>query len=468
MKNTKKVLSVVLAVIMAFSALTLVAFAHTYTGEEDANSTSVKYEVAQVASATDVNGGTYTAVDNDIYAVTVYAKAKAGTGISYLAAPIQYDKTKFAPMMLVDGTDLYAADYDDWFVDTDLSKTDFYKLPERFEDDKMYKAGAVVTNKVSADCFGLTNSNAGPLVYNAEVVCPGDVRYSSWIAGLDSDTIGIMFFQLDLIANQTAKTAFLNTENGVLKCDDYLEMITVYFKRIDGVSEADCYGASFGISSADDFGTQLTSYTATTAGWKSSFANAKAPVNYISAAVESPVKALATLTAAEGAKSQQIMFNLAEGATAPYSEDSIASVDYRFVAQFSTSAYPIDYNEETGKINDTDIDEVGFVMAKQGDATAAELTALSAADVAALSKTDGTIRKCWTAKVSTDMAGGASFAFSCRIAGIAVTGGTVAAEYLAVPYVIANGDIAFGQVMTSGVQTRYDTYVDTFLAKKNA
>jgi len=464
MKNTKKVLSVVLAVVMALSALTLVAFAHSYTGVEDSTTTSVKYEVVQVASATDKNGQTYTAVDNDIYAVTVYAKAAAGTGIMGFQVPIQYDKTLFEPMITMDEGDLYCA-YDGWFTDIGITAIDFYTNPARYSDTNMYKNGAVAT-KLKADVFMLGNENAGSWTYQAEYVGPGDPRYSSWIAGLDADKVGIVFTCLD-DTSLTPKTAWLNVDAGVLVTDDYLPMTTIYFHRIDGVDEADCYGAEFGIASADNYGTQLAGRTAATPGYQSSYANPKTQINYINGAVESPVKPLVALTAAGNAKSQAIAFNLSATAAKPYDASMVESVDYRFVAQFSTTAFPIDYNAD-GTVNATDIDEVGYVMAKAGEATAADLTAFDAAGISALSKDSGTIRKCWTAKISTDMAGGAAFAFSCRIKGIAVTGGTVASEYIVAPYVLANGQVYYGAVQTSTVQAKYDANIAKFLANKNA
>lgn len=465
MKNIKKVLSVVLAVVMALSALTLVAFAHTYTGQEEAGTTSVKYEVTQVASAYDtVSGETYNAVDNDIYAVTVYAKAAEGTGIIYLAAPIQFDNTKFEPMMLIDEGDLYTG-YQGFWADVEIQNVGFYSLPARFSDTNMYKAdGTVTTSNVQGKVYGLGNAKAGALSTTVAFMDAGSPGAAAFLTGQPSN-IGIVNIILD-DASLVSKTAYLNTEKGLANSTDYLEMATVYFKRAEGVSEADCYGAEFGISSADDFGPQLTSEVAANGGYSSS-ANPKTIINFINGAVESPVKALATLTAAEGAKQQQIQFFLADGATKTYTTNDIDKVDYRFIAQFSTSAFPIDYNAD-GSVNDTDIDEVGFTMAKAGEATEAQLKAFDAAGIAALSKDDGTIRKCWTAKISTDTAGGAAFAFSCRIKGIAVTGGTVASEYIVVPYLVANGQVYYGQAMTSGAQARFNAYADTFLAKKNA
>ena len=466
MKNTKKVLSVVLAVIMALSALTLVAFAHSWTGVEDDSTVSVKYEVTQVASAFDTySETTYTAVDNDIYAVTVYAKTPANNlGMLYFAVPIQYDNTKFEPMMLMDEGDLYCG-YPGFYGDVDIKDVSFYKLPERFSDPNMYKAdGTVTTSSVQGKVLGLGNSKAGALTVTSQFEDVGVPGADVFTAGYPADRSAVLVILDD--SSLVSKTAWLNTENGLINASDYLEMITVYFHRIDGVSEADCYGAEFGCA-ANSYGTQITCFEAANGGYAVG-TDPKIQINYINGAVEAPIKPLMALTALNGAKSQAICFNLAEGATPTYTADDVTTVDYRFVAQFSTTAYPIAYNESTHKItNANGINEVGFVMAKVGDATEAQISAMSAADVAALSKDSGTIRKCWTAKLSTDMAGGSAFAFSCRIKGIAVTSGTVASEYIAVPYIIKNNNIEFGQAMTSTAQAKYDANIAKFLAKKN-
>lgn len=467
MKNTKKVIALVLTVVMLLGTMTMAAFAAVYTAtgvEETDGRTNIKYEVTQVASAEMPDGsGTLAAVDNNIYAVTIYAKT--AEGIDYIQLPVHYNKNHYDILALIDGDTMMTNQ------EIDEPTVYVYKMGAAWRDTTMYRRnGTVATSKSLARFIGLGSPNASavePTIYNyaQDVIAAG--TYNAWTQNLDKDTFDVMMINIDEQAVE--KNAYFNAINNEI-VNDFVEIITVYFVRKDGVSESDCYGDIFGVQGDNKFGVDITSDAS---GLPSFFNSEKQYVegqnkaNIINAAVETPVKALASLTAAEGAKQQQIMFFLADGATKEYTTADIDKIDYRFIAQFSTSAFPIDYNAD-GTVNATDIDEVGFTMAKAGEATEADLKAFDAAGIAALSKDSGTIRKCWTAKISTDTAGSAAFAFSCRIKGIAVSGGTVASEYIVVPYVLANGQVYYGSAMTSGAQARFNAYADTFLAKKNA
>jgi len=460
MKNTKKILGVLLAVVMAFSALSMVAYAAiavTNNPVEQADAVNVKLEVVQVASATDnVNGETYDAVDNDIYAVVIYAKTPATYALQTIRTCVKYDSAKFLPMMSYDGADLLCGV--DYYDETGEKGSQFVQYGAQFSDNRFFDAdGNVVTKASQATVIGLGKTAAGTMKKSCEYVSDDSVFWS--------DDYGVMF--CEILGQLKPKGAYINTIDGK-QTSDWVQLMTMYFQR--QVAEDQVYGSEFGIVMSEvgaKDNDDVLAATGGAGGYNSSYALSSATMNYVSNAVEAPVKALVALTAAEGAKSQQIQFFLADGATKTYTADDIDKVDYRFVAQFSTSAFPIDYNAD-GTVNDTDIDEVGFTMARAGEATEAQLKAFDAAGIAALSKDDGTIRKCWTAKISTDMAGDAAFAFSCRIKGIAVAGGTVASEYIVVPYLVANGQVYYGQAMTSGAQARFNAYADTFLAKKNA
>ncbi len=467
MKNTKKVLALVLAVVMLLGTMTMAAFAAVYTAtgvEETDGRTNIKYEVTQVAEASMPDGSdTLVAVDNNIYAVTIYAKT--AEGIDYLQLPIHYNKNHYDVLALIDGGALLTSE------EIDEPGVYVWGWGDAWSDTTAYRRnGTTASSKALARFIGLGNSWATavePTVYNyAEAVAQPAV-YTAWTQNLDTSTYGVVMFNLDEQAVE--KNAYFNAiKNEIV--NDYVKMITLYFVRKDGVSESDCYGDIFGVQGDNKYGVDVTNDKSGLPSFFNSegaYTFGSQKVNIINAAVETPVKALVGLTAAEGAKQQQIQFFLADGATKTYTTDDIDKIDYRFVAQFSTSAFPIDYNPD-GTVNATDIDEVGFTMARAGEATEAQLKDFDAAGIAALSKDSGTIRKCWTAKISTDMAGGAAFAFSCRIKGIAVTSGTVASEYIVVPYVLANGEVYYGQAMTSGAQARFDAYADTFLAKKNA
>ena len=474
MKNTKKILSVVLAVVMALSVFAIAAVAHTYTpGAEVAGATNIKYEVSQVPSITGQSGDTYTAVDNDIYAVTVYVNVPSGAGLYSIQVPIQYDKTKFAPMMLIDSGDLYVGDDD--FSTYDIVDVDFYTLPARYLDSKSYdNAGNETTSKLKIKCLGNTHADAGSITSEVKFSGPSQSNYASWKGSLDGTQYGFTYAFIDLIMTGKEKAAYLNTINGKLVNDQYLELVTVYYKRLDGVAEDACYGAQFGCANPGEFGTDILCKNAVMGSGNGAGSvptgadnSGACVVNYINAAVEAAIKPLAENTST-GPKSQQIMFNLAAGASAPITAADVDSVDYRFVVQFSRTAFPINTTDGYSTFTTT-IDEVGFVMTRtDSGVTASQIKALSAADVAALSKDSGDIRKCETKKISTDAAGEANFTFAGRIKGIAVNAGVVAGEYIAVPYIIDNGVVQFGTEMTSDVQGRYDAYIGSFVAKTNA
>jgi len=460
MKNTKKVLSVVLAVVMALSAMSLIAFAAevTQNSTEVDGAVNVKLDIVQVASATDTDSGAeYVATNGEVYAVTIYAKTPANYGLRTLRVGVRYDASKFVPMMSYDGDTLMCGQ--DYYDDTGESQSLFMQLPERFSDSKFYDAdGNIVTKAGDAVTVGLGKSAAGASTYKCEYTEAG-----TWAETGDQQ---VMFCEIDR-DGMKPKGAFFNTVNGLLS-SDWLDVMTLYFKRTAG--EIESFNSYFGVNVAET-GANCVAGTITNsngaAGFATGMKNSTPNINFVANAVETAIKPLVALTAAEGAKQQQIMFFLAEGATKTYEVADIDKIDYRFIAQFSKTAFPIDYNAD-GSVNDTDIEEVGFTMARAGEATEAQLTAFDAAGIAALSKDSGTIRKCWTAKISTDMAGDTAFAFSCRIKGIAVTGGTVASEYIVVPYVLINGTVYYGSAMTSTAQNRFNAYADTFLAKKNA
>jgi len=465
MKNIKKVLSVVLAVVMVLSALTLVAFAHTRNdGVEVASSTNIKYEITQVASVTSLSGDVINATNNDIYAVTAYAKCPANVGLLSVTIPFQYDKTVFEPMMLVDEGELYTGD--DEFSGYDMPMMDFIRTPERFNDTGTYdKNGNPTTAKLKITCFGNANTTAGQGSITAYAKFVGPLQsdttmYNNWITGLDGTRVGVVFGFVDLISAGADKDAYLNAVSGKLVNDEYLEMITVYFKRISGKSEADAYGKEFGCANPEvNYGTDAVAIEATMGTGNGAGANMTGTqsatgsvVNFINGAVDAPVKPLATLTA-HNAKAQQIAFQNAE------------TVDYRFVAQFSRTAFPIAYDESSYKINSTDIEEVGFLVARSSNNyDLSTYTSKTAADILAIenSKEATAINRVPTNKISCGTAGDASFAFSARITDISIntaTGAPKTDEYDAVPYVISGGVAYFGaQILHSDIQGRYNTY----------
>lgn len=287
MKNFKKTLSVILAAAMVLSTMSIIAFAHTSTWTEDPTTVNLKYEVKQVPSVTMNDGtGTYTAVDNDIYAVTVYAKAPALTGIIYLQIPFQYDVNYFEPVMTMDGGDLYCA-YDGWF--SDIGITDVcYSLPERYSDTNAYdKDGNVSTSSLKIKCYGLGHASAGALAVSSYYYGKDDPASTAMkaYAGLGDD-IRLCALTLD-DGSLIAKTAYLNAVNGLIPTD-WVDMGTMYFHRVEGVSEAEAVGQVIGIADGDNFGTQLSTRRTTDAqpaGYLVGHTNPTYQANYVSNAV---------------------------------------------------------------------------------------------------------------------------------------------------------------------------------------
>lgn len=449
MKNFKKVLSLVLTVVMIMSTLVLAAFAYTAGPMTATTDINVKYEVTQVPSAYDsINGGTLNAVNNNLYAVTVYVYSS--DGIDTLMLPIHFNKNHFDVVTGHDG--------DEAFYNEDLGESTIYcyKLGQVWQEDTMYKRdGTVVTSKATARWIPLgSSSSTAPTITTRFYDTTTDLAsYNTWKKNLDTDTYGITMFQIaDAIIN---KNAYLNTSKNAIT-SDYTSIITYYFQRKAAFTEADVVGDSFGVLGTDKHGLDgttdisgLPSYF----GSESVYAPGTPKINVVNATVAARVSSLAGFTAT-GAAAQQIKFN---GTTAN------DTVDYRFVAQFSKTMFNLQYDAAL-KVTSTNIAEVGFVLANKADAkTYANLTAFTGANLTGTAhgaELATGIRKCATANISTTTAGDCNFAFSARITGIAVTGGTVASEYNAVPYVVlTDGTVYFGSsLLTSNIQGRYDTY----------
>ena len=120
----------------------------------------------------------------------------------------------------------------------------------------MYKAdGSKATTKALAKCIGLGNANATAIGLTAEYVTSDHPNYGTWSAGLPANT-GIVFAQLDV--SVTAKSAYLNTVDGITPTAEYVRMFTFYFETLPGVTDADVVGAEFGCYTADCFGVDGT------------------------------------------------------------------------------------------------------------------------------------------------------------------------------------------------------------------
>ena len=104
MKNSKKLLSLFLAVVMIFSMISVVASAYS-VGPDIADGVNYKYTVEKVDTVPETAAGSVEWTADNIYAVSVWMKASMG--VDNMTAPIHFDKTLFSPIMLSDGDVTY-------------------------------------------------------------------------------------------------------------------------------------------------------------------------------------------------------------------------------------------------------------------------------------------------------------------------------------------------------------------------
>ncbi len=245
MKTSKKLLSLVLAVVMVFSALSVIATAYT-SGPESDEYINMKYSVAKVSEAPMADGSaTYTG--DDIYAVSMYAKCNQA--ISTLTFPIHYNSAHFAPIMIYDGADVYLGqDTADGSYYSNMGEGVCYVYSldgDYMKNTGMYKAnGTVATTKALAKCIGLGNANATMPSITTEFVGIDNPLYAKWNNGLPANT-GVIFFNIDDVA--IAKNAYLNNTSGIGIDTGWCKMGTLYFQRLAGVTDADCVGDVFGV-----------------------------------------------------------------------------------------------------------------------------------------------------------------------------------------------------------------------------
>lgn len=240
MKLSRNLLSLVLAVVMVFTAVVYVSAAE----EINDGTMNMKYSVAKATEAPMADGSA-TYVGDDIYAVSMYAKCT--DAISFVTYPIQYNKDHFAPIMIYDGSDLYTGT-DSYYTDMGEGMCYVYSLDgDYLQNTGMYKAdGSEAKTKALAKCIGLGNANATAFSETVEFLSPDHPNYKKWAEGLDSN-IGVMFFSID--DSVIAKNAYLNNTDGIGVNQDWCKMGTVYFQRLEGITDADCVGDVFGVIS---------------------------------------------------------------------------------------------------------------------------------------------------------------------------------------------------------------------------
>lgn len=268
MKLSKKVLCLLLSVAM-LATFALPAFAASFTfGEEVEGKINYKYEVEKVSEVSMPDGsGTY--VGDDIYAVTIYMKCNVG--VDFFNAPIQYNKDHFEPIMLLDGSEPLTG-YDGWYTDMGEDVVYLYTLGEPWDNTAMYRAnGNTATSKALATVIGLGNSNAVAVNPEIAYITTDHPNYARMHAGLP-DNIGFVGTCYDNVAN--LKNAYLNVTEGITVNQDWVRMLTVYFQRLDGVTDADCAGDWFGA-------TEGLSYTGVDGTTDSSGAPSRIATTYV-------------------------------------------------------------------------------------------------------------------------------------------------------------------------------------------
>lgn len=251
MKNSKKLLSLVLAIVMVFSALSLVASAFTRQPSEIADNCNVKYEVEKVSEASMADdSSTYTG--DNIYAVSFYAKCNEG--ITTITFPVHFNQNHFAPLMIIDGEDIYYGT-ESYYDEMEEGNCNVYSLDgDYMKNTGMYKANGDSASKALAKCIGLGSPNSGGIDVVAEYVAGSNPKTETWRKGL-SDDLGVMFINLDVTCK--SKTAYLNNTAGITVDTGWCKMGTVYFVTLPGVTDADCIGDQFGVLVDDCFGPDL-------------------------------------------------------------------------------------------------------------------------------------------------------------------------------------------------------------------
>lgn len=359
MRMAKKSICVVLSLLMLFSIClvpSLAAGEPLPSGNEDSAKINVKYEVEQVASAYDM----LNAVDNNLYAVTIYAKAVYG--INVLQVPLHYDKTKFSPIMWADDDPVTngALGTDGWYeANSDDSIYDYGKGQAWNETTMLRANGNTASNLAQATYVPLGSTSASLMGNRVTFVDSTNPAYATFSKGLP-DNAGVMYYYFN---NSTNKMAYLNAYQNKLVAD-WVSVATIYFMRNEGVSEEDAAGATFGFTVAGAYGTQGGWDTCGEARYLTNFVNGEPGVNYVANAV---VTASAAAPALKHA-GRQVKMNVVDGKVVKGTEQ------LRVVSSISNEDWDNYFANTTNEAESTNkLLEVGIV-ATQGafDMTAAQ------------------------------------------------------------------------------------------------
>ena len=443
MRISKNILSVAMALVMLLSVCVVPSFAagEAYpTGQEDASKINIKFDVEQVDSIEWADYGMeLAAVDNNLYAVTIYAKA--AYGINCIQVPLHFDKTKFSPLMWADDApvDNGALGYDGWFGDNDSQDVyDFY-AGEAMEDSTMLRAnGNTAANKGAAAYIPMGNTaNYGVMNNDLRYVDSSNSAHAAWVAGLSENT-GIMYrFYL----NMTTKMAYLNVKNNAV-VTDWCNIGTVYFVRNDGVSEADAVGAEFGFTAANSYGSQGLLDTSGQTKYGTSYAESEPGLNYVANAFVEEAKEPSPVYA----KGSQIRFNGVEegGNKANFDVRTRAALKAEDFAAICGSEDNAKALAEAGKL------QVGFVY------TAGTMDVATAKAVATGTAASGYKNVPVTYIQST----GTEYVWTCLIKNADYAG---TAQALA--YIIVDGTAYyFDAASTTTFSSLYDVYYPQYVA----
>lgn len=249
MVNSKKLLSLFLAVVMILSVFTVMASAYTM-GPEVAGNINYKYTVEKVDTVPETEAGSAEYSADNIYAVSVWMQSN--DPVMKIIVPFHFDKTLFSPIMLFDGevTYPYGAGFgvDDYYDNMGEGAVYAYSEGDYLLNTGMYKAdGSKATTKALAKCIGLGSSNSSGRDVTVELVSPSHPLYNRWGAGLP-ENVGVMYASVDVTGK--SKTAYLNTIDGITQDTGWNKMFTFYFETI---TDADVTGTEFGVYTPDCF-----------------------------------------------------------------------------------------------------------------------------------------------------------------------------------------------------------------------
>lgn len=437
MVKSKKLLSLFLAVVMVLSVFTVMASAYTRGATEGTSDIDVKYTVEKVASLPDTDAGSVALNGDNFYAVTVWMKS--AKPIDTFTVPFHYNKAHFSPITLSDGEFTYpygaGLDQDTYYTDMGEGAIYAYSLGDYMNNTGMYTAtGATAKTKALAKCIGLGNENSTGVGVITELVSPDHTLYSKWGAGLSADT-GVLYVNLDVACN--AKTAYLNTLEGIATYTDWVNMFTLYFESI---TDEDVTGDEFGVFTDDCF-TVDGCYDANGKGYYESAAAYDAQVPTMNIVSNAVVEAAATPLTVSYWKDQIRFDTKADGSY-------YGTFDYRILAT-------IDNFDEVIGTNYDMVTEVGFLFQRgEGanvDATTAQAE-LQAGNVTSYSQ----VKK---VSVSTSY-DGASYVMACTVNNIPDADKGTELSAMAYVVYVQNGETkyAFSAVQTSTFEGLYNTY----------